>query len=77
MYSVFVFCVSQLFFCFLFFVLFSLSLVLYCIYCMHEYDALLYGGNKESIVMLENVRSVILHEMINYLLCIRGIMVAG
>ena len=40
MYSVSVFCVSQ----FLFF--FSLSLVLYCIYCMHEYDALLYERNK-------------------------------
>ena len=38
--SVFVFCVS---------LFFSLSLVLYCIYCMHVYDALLYGGNKESI----------------------------
>ena len=43
--TVFLFSVSHsFFFC-------SLSLVLYCIYCMHEYDALLYGGNKESIYL--------------------------
>ena len=44
--TVFLFSVSHSFF------LFSLSLVLYCIYCMHEYDALLYGGNKASIYLI-------------------------